>query len=109
MRRMLINAQSEELRVAIVQNGLLVDLDIERPDIEQNKSNIYWGRISSIEPSLNAVFVDYGRERHGFLPVKEIAKMVELSTDEIYLIAKEARENFTPEKIPMEMKRKTVE
>lgn len=74
MRRMLISAKSQELRVAIVQNGLLVDLDIERPDIEQNKSNIYWGRISSIEPSLNAVFVDYGRERHGFLPVKEIAK-----------------------------------
>ena len=74
MRRMLINAQSEELRVAIIQNGLLVDLDIERPDIEQKKSNIYKGRISSIEPSLNAVFVDYGSERHGFLPVKEIAK-----------------------------------
>ena len=71
---MLINAQSEELRVAIINDGLLVDLDIERPDIEQKKSNIYKGKISSIEPSLNAVFVDYGSERHGFLPLKEISR-----------------------------------
>lgn len=74
MKRMLINAQSEELRVAIINDGLLVDLDIERPDIEQKKSNIYKGKISSIEPSLNAVFVDYGSERHGFLPLKEISR-----------------------------------
>ena len=85
MRRMLINAQSEELRVAIIQNGLLVDLDIERPDIEQKKSNIYKGRISSIEPSLNAVFVDYGSERHGFLPVKEIAKEYFNLSDDAHL------------------------
>ncbi len=74
MKRMLINAQTEELRVAIVQDGLLIDLDIERPDIEQKKSNIYKGKISSIEPSLNAIFVDYGSERHGFLPLKEISR-----------------------------------
>lgn len=75
MSRMLINAQSsEELRVAIVKDGLLVDLDIERPEVEQKKSNIYKGKISSIEPSLNAVFVDYGSERHGFLPLKEISR-----------------------------------
>lgn len=74
MKRMLINAQSEELRVAIIKDGLLIDLDIERPEIEQKKSNIYKGKISSIEPSLNAVFVDYGSERHGFLPLKEISR-----------------------------------
>lgn len=74
MKRMLISAQTEELRVAIVRDGLLSDLDIERPDIEQKKSNIYKGKISSIEPSLNAVFVDYGSERHGFLPLKEISR-----------------------------------
>lgn len=74
MNRMLINAQTEQLRVAIVQDGLLNDLDIERPDVEQKKSNIYRGKISSIEPSLGAVFVNYGSERHGFLPVKEIAR-----------------------------------
>lgn len=74
MTRMLINAtQSNELRVAIVQDGSLIDLDIERPEVEQKKANIYKGRISSIEPSLQAVFVNYGAERHGFLPLKEIS------------------------------------
>lgn len=74
MNRMLINAtQLDELRVAITHNTLLIDLDIERPGIEQKKANIYKGRISSIEPSLAAVFVDYGSERHGFLPLKEIS------------------------------------
>lgn len=82
MKRMLINAQSEELRVATVADGLLVDLDIERPDIEQKKSNIYKGKISSIEPSLNAVFVDYGSERHGFLPLKEISREYFLTKDD---------------------------
>lgn len=74
MNRMLINAtQADELRVAITQNSLLIDLDVERPGVEQKKANIYKGRISSIEPSLAAVFVDYGSERHGFLPLKEIS------------------------------------
>lgn len=82
MKRMLINAQSEELRVATVADGLLIDLDIERPDVEQKKANIYKGRISSIEPSLNAVFVDYGAERHGFLPLKEISREYFLTQDE---------------------------
>ncbi len=71
---MLINAtQSDELRVAIIDDALLMDLDIERAGQKQKKSNIYKGRITSIEPSLGAVFVDYGSERHGFLPLKEIS------------------------------------
>ena len=71
---MLINAtQSDELRVAITNNALLVDLDVERPGVEQKKANIYLGKITSIEPSLAAVFVNYGSERHGFLPLKEIS------------------------------------
>ncbi len=75
MHRMLINAtQPDELRVAIIENTLLIDLDIEHSGVEQKKSNIYKGKISSIEPSLGAVFVDYGSERHGFLPVKEISR-----------------------------------
>jgi ribonuclease E len=74
MNRMLINAtQQEELRVALVSGQTLYDLDIERPGREQKKANIYKGRISRIEPSLEAVFVEYGAERHGFLPFKEIA------------------------------------
>jgi len=72
--RMLINAShGDELRVAITSNSVLVDLYVEYPGQEQKKSNIYKGRISSIEPSLGAVFVDYGSERHGFLPLKEIS------------------------------------
>lgn len=75
MKRMLVNAtQSDALRVAVVYGLQLIDLDIERPDFQQKKSNIYKGRISSIEPSLGAVFVDYGEERHGFLPLKEISR-----------------------------------
>jgi len=71
---MLINAtHGDELRVAITADAVLVDLDIEHPGQEQKKSNIYKGRITSIEPSLGAVFVDYGSERHGFLPLKEIS------------------------------------
>ena len=74
-RRMLINAiQPDELRVAIMDDSKLVDLDIEIPGQEQKKSNIYKGVISSIEPSLGAVFVNYGSERHGFLPLKEISR-----------------------------------
>jgi len=75
MKRMLFNAtQAEELRVAIVDGQKLVDLDIESSAKEQRKSNIYKGVITRIEPSLEAAFVDYGAERHGFLPFKEIAR-----------------------------------
>ncbi len=74
MKRMLINAtQREELRVALVDGQHLYDLDIETPGREQKKSNIYKGNITRVEPSLEAAFVDYGAERHGFLPLKEIA------------------------------------
>lgn len=75
MKRMLINAtQAEELRVAIVDGQTLYDIDIEQPSKEQKKSNIYKGRITRLEPSLEAAFVDYGAERHGFLPLKEISR-----------------------------------
>ena len=75
MKRMLINAtQPEELRVAIADGQNLVDLDIEVPAQEQKKSNIYKGRITRVEPSLEACFVEFGSERHGFLPLKEIAR-----------------------------------
>ncbi|MFW0030909.1 MAG: ribonuclease E [Arsenophonus endosymbiont of Dermacentor nuttalli] len=75
MKRMLINAtQQEELRVALVDGQRLYDLDIENPGHEQKKANIYKGKITRIEPSLEAAFVDYGSERHGFLPIKEIAR-----------------------------------
>ncbi|MGI2056185.1 ribonuclease E [Shewanella baltica] len=75
MKRMLINAtQSEELRVALVDGQQLYDLDIESPGHEQKKSNIYKGKITRVEPSLEAAFVDYGADRHGFLPLKEIAR-----------------------------------
>jgi ribonuclease E len=75
MKRMLINAtQQEELRVALVDGQRLYDLDIESPGHEQKKANIYKGKITRIEPSLEAAFVDYGAERHGFLPLKEIAR-----------------------------------
>ena len=74
MKRMLINAtQEEELRVAIVDGQTLYDIDIEQPSKEQKKSNIYKGRITRLEPSLEAAFVEYGGERHGFLPLKEIS------------------------------------
>ncbi|WVH09687.1 MAG: Ribonuclease E [Fluviibacter phosphoraccumulans EoVTN8] len=75
MKRMLFNAtQAEELRVAIVEGQKLIDLDIESAAKEQRKSNIYKGVITRIEPSLEAVFVNYGAERDGFLPFKEIAR-----------------------------------
>jgi len=75
MKRMLINAtQREELRVAIVDGQSLFDLDIEIPSKEQKKSNIYKGRITRVEPSLEACFIEYGAERHGFLPLKEIGR-----------------------------------
>jgi ribonuclease E len=75
MKRILINAtQHEELRVAMVDGQVLYDLDIELPSREQKKGNIYKGIITRIEPSLEAAFVNYGAERHGFLPFKEIAR-----------------------------------
>ncbi|HEB67049.1 MAG TPA: ribonuclease E [Gammaproteobacteria bacterium] len=75
MKRMLFNAtQPEELRVALVDGQKLYDLDIETTQRESKKSNIYKGRITRIEPSLEAAFVDYGAERHGFLPLKEISR-----------------------------------
>jgi len=74
-KKILINAvERGEIRVAITQNGKLIDLDIERANSRQIKSNIYKGKISSIEPSLGAVFVNYGAERHGFLPLKEVSR-----------------------------------
>ena len=75
MKRMLFNAtQAEELRVAIVDGQKLIDLDIESASKEQRKSNIYKAIITRIEPSLEACFVDYGTDRHGFLPFKEISR-----------------------------------
>ena len=75
MKRMLINAtQPEELRVALVDGQNLYDLDIETPHQKKKKANIYKGVITRIEPSLEAAFVDYGAERHGFLPFKEVAE-----------------------------------
>ena len=75
MKRMLINAtQEEELRVALVDGQKLYDLAIEIPSKEQKKANIYKGRITRIEPSLEACFVDYGVPRHGFLPLKEVSR-----------------------------------
>ncbi len=75
MKRMLINAtQLEEVRVALVDGQKLYDLDIESPQHANKKANIYKGTITRIEPSLEAAFVDYGVERHGFLPLKEIAR-----------------------------------
>ena len=75
MKRMLINAShSEEVRVAMVDGQRLYDLDIENKNREQKKSNIYLGKVTRVEPSLEAAFVDFGAERHGFLPLKEISK-----------------------------------
>lgn len=75
MKRMLINAtQEEEIRVALVDGQKLYDLDIESPGHEQKKSNIYKGKITRVEPSLEAAFVEYGSDRHGFLPLKEISR-----------------------------------
>ena len=75
MKRMLINAtQQEELRVAMVDGQKLYDLDIELPTRGQKKSNVYKGKVTRIEPSLDACFVDFGAERHGFLPLKEVSR-----------------------------------
>src|SRR5688572_21951227 len=75
MKRMLVNAtQQEELRVALVDGQKLFDLSIELTSKEQKKANIYKGKISRVEPSLEACFVDYGAARHGFLPLKEVSR-----------------------------------
>src|ERR1700760_4123413 len=75
MKRMLVNAtQEEELRGALVDGQKLFDLSIELPSREQKKANVNKGRIPRIEPSLEACFVDYGAQRHGFLPLKEVSK-----------------------------------
>ncbi len=75
MKRILVNAtQPEELRLAIVDGQRLLDLDLESPGREQRKANVYKGRITRVEPSLEAAFVDYGVDRHGFLPMKEISR-----------------------------------
>ncbi len=80
MKRMLFNAtQQEELRVAIVDGQKLIDIDIETAGREQRKGNIYKGVITRIEPSLEACFVNYGEDRHGFLPFKEVARAVSSS------------------------------
>ncbi len=98
MKRMLFNAtQAEELRVAIVDGQKLIDLDIESAAKEQRKSNIYKGVITRIEPSLEACFVDYGAERHGFLPFKEVSRSyfqpgVEVSRAKVNEALKEGQE-----------------
>lgn len=75
MKRMLINAtQAEETRIALVDGQALYDLDVETPHHQKKKANVYKGKITRIEPSLEAAFVDYGAERHGFLPFKEVAE-----------------------------------
>lgn len=77
MKRMLINAtQPEELRVAMVDGQYLYDLDIEVPSHGQKKASVFKGKITRIEPSLEAAFVDYGAERHGFLPFKEVSRQL---------------------------------
>ena len=82
MKRMLINAtQPEELRVALVDGQRLYDIDIEVPSREKKKANVYKGRITRLEPSLEAAFVDYGAGRHGFLPLKEVARSYFLQKD----------------------------
>ena len=98
MKRMLFNAtQAEELRVAIVDGQKLIDLDIESATKEQRKSNIYKAVITRIEPSLEACFVDYGADRHGFLPFKEISRSyfkpgIEVSRAKINEVLKEGQE-----------------
>ena len=75
MKRMLVNAtQQEEVRVALVDGQRLYDLAIEHREKEQKKGNIYKGRIARVEPSLEAAFVDFGAERHGFLPLDDISR-----------------------------------
>ena len=98
MKRMLINAtQEEELRMAMVDGQSLYDLNIELPAGERKKANIYKGKITRIEPSLEAAFVDFGGDRHGFLPLKEISseyfvKQVESGKPNIKEVLKEGQD-----------------
>ncbi len=98
MKRMLFNAtQQEELRVAIVQGQKLVDIDIENASRQQRKGNIYKGIITRVEPSLEACFIDYGEDRHGFLPFKEInrsyfVRNIDLRTERIQDALEEGQE-----------------
>jgi ribonuclease E len=100
MKRMLFNAtHAEELRVAIVDGQKLIDIDIESAGREQRKSNIYKGVITRIEPSLEACFVNYGEDRHGFLPFKEISRQYfkpgsEVSKARIQDVLSEGQELF---------------
>ncbi len=83
MKRMLINAtQPEELRVALVDGQKLYDFDIEVPSKEQKKSNVYKGIVTRVEPSLEAAFVNYGAEKHGFLPLKEVSSAYHQNQEE---------------------------
>src|SRR5476651_1346213 len=99
-KRMLINAtQREELRVALVDGQWLYDLDIESPGREQKKGSIVSGKITRVEPSLEAAFVDYGGNRHGFLPFREISReyfassgIEELNRNNIKEVLREGRE-----------------
>ena len=76
MKRILFNAtHAEELRLAIVDGQRLLDLDIESTAYQQKKGNVYKGKVTRVEPSLEAAFVDYGMERQGFLPLKEISRI----------------------------------
>jgi len=92
MKRMLFNAtQSEELRVALVDGQRMYDLDIETAGREQKKANIYKGRITRIEPSLEAAFVDYGANRHGFLPLKASHAPISIPPSNLALVASTSR------------------
>src|SRR3981081_879751 len=96
MKRMLFNAtQAEELRVAIFEGQKLIDLDIESAAKEQRKSNIYKGVITRVEPSLEAAFVDYGTERHGFLPFKERARQVLHTSVADFFPSRRSRASFS--------------
>ena len=104
MKRMLFNAtQQEELRVAIVNGQKLIDIDIETTGREQRKSNIYKGVITRIEPSLEACFVSYGEDRHGFLPFKEVARTyfkegVDAATHPLKMHCAKARKSWSRSK-----------
>jgi len=94
MKRMLINAtQAEELRVALVDGQKLYDFDIEHPSQEQKKSNIYKGVITRIEPSLEAAFVNYGADKHGFLPLKEVSP-TSVNSDDLTLSRAKIKERL---------------
>jgi len=94
MKRMLINAtQAEELRVALVDGQKLYDFDIEHPSQEQKKSNIYKGIITRIEPSLEAAFVNYGADKHGFLPLKEVSP-TSVGSDDLTLSRSKIKERL---------------